>query len=655
MNFPTAWIKIPGFHNQPESSELEDLLDIYPEAVLILETQSKRIRFANQKAAELTLYTRNELYSNDLLTLLPDIDERILQRRPFPELTIHNTSLVKRNKISVEIQVSFHPLTTKGRWGLLSLIPAHLVKKRETERNQPAHFWETIRVLQEAVREPELLQALEITLSSVISLSGAENACIYQADGKELNLNLLIRTGTSEIFPSHLPPQELALLRSPYAWSTGKRQISNLHTMATEHNIPCIITIPIGDPPATIGLLVICGNSQLVQGLDIQYLQLLADIAASIIQKHSQTSSLISKLEQTTIENTTHLVIENSIEDAVITLSKDLTIDNMNNASEVILGYSSDEARGRPIQEILISEDEIVPVLSMAKEGASTKKIPNVKLFHRSGHGFTAEICVIPLIFNMTFNGWIVILHDMSREEEIQANINRLEQQAFLGQFQRDFAHEVRNPINNISAGLQLMARNLPADDPNQDAISRIKQDCNRMTELMNTILTYTKITDGDMEPLDIGQLVARVVERYKIKLAQANIHQHLQIDHDLPQIKGSRRSLEQVFINLIDNAILVMKDKGGTLAVKVHLVRAEEGREFIEASITDSGPGIPKEEKERIFQSYFTTSPNGTGLGLVISRKIIAAHNGSIDFESFPGGTIFYTRLPITKSKTSC
>jgi len=647
MNFQSARIKIPGFRNQPESSELEDLLDLYPEAVLMLETHSKRIRFANQKAAELTLYTRNELYSNDLLTLLPDLDERLLQGRSFLELTNQSISLVKRNKTSVEIQVSYHPLTSKGRWGLLSLILTQVVKKRETERNQPAQYWETIRALEEAIREPELHQALEIALSSVISLSGAENACIYQADGEETNLNLLISTGTSEIFPSHLPPQELALLRSPYVWSTGKRPISNLHTLATERNIPCIVTIPIGDPAATIGLLVIYGSSRLLPGLDIQYLQMLADIAASIIQKHSQTSSLASQIEQIASENTTHQVIEDSIEDAVITLSNDLTIDNLNNAAEVLLGYSRIEARGHPIQEILISEDEIIPIFSMAKEGVSTKKLSKVKLFHRSGHGFAAEIGVVPLILNTTFNGLIVILHDMSEEEEIQSNIKRLEQQAFLGQFQRDFAHEVRNPINNISAGLQFMARNMPADDPNQDAISRIKQDCNRMTELMNTILTYTKITDGDMEPLDIGQIVARVVDRYKIKLTQANVHQHLQIDPDLPPVKGSRRSLEQVFINLIDNAILVMKDKGGTLAVKVHLVRSEEGKEFIEASITDSGPGIPKEEKEHIFQSYFTTSPNGTGLGLVISRKIIAAHNGSIDFESFLGGTIFYTRLP--------
>ena len=650
MNFQTTRIKIPGFHNQPESSEFEGLLDLYPEAVLILETQSKRIRFANQKAVELSLYTRTELCSHNLLALLPNLDERILQGQPYQEISNQSISLIDRNKKNVEIQVSFHPISAKGRWGLLTLIPTHVVKKRENERNQPAQFWETIRALEEAIRESDLHQALELAVSSVSNLTGAENTCIYQADGKELGLNLIVKIGADDFFPTKLPPQELALLRSPYVWSPGKRPISILHTLAAERNITCMIAIPIGDPSATIGLLVISGSSPLLLEMDIQYLELMADFIASIIQKHSQISSLMSELEQIGIETVTHQVIVDSIEVAVITLSKDLMIKNLNKAAEAILGYSNSEAHEHPIQEILISEDEFIPVLSMAKKGVTTKKLPKIKLFHRSGHGFPAEISVIPLVQNKVLNGLIVILRDMSKEEEMLANNKRLEQQAFLGQFQRDFAHEVRNPINNISAGMQLMARNLPADDPNQDSIARIKQDCERMAELMNTILTYTKITEGDMEALDIGQLIGRVTERYKIKLAQANINQHLQIDPDLPPVKGSRRSLEQVFINLIDNAIRVMKDKGGTLGVKVHLVKQEEEQEYIEASITDNGPGIPKEEKERIFQSYFTTSPTGTGLGLVISQKIIAAHHGSIDFESFPGGTIFYTRLPTTK-----
>jgi signal transduction histidine kinase len=209
------------------------------------------------------------------------------------------------------------------------------------------------------------------------------------------------------------------------------------------------------------------------------------------------------------------------------------------------------------------------------------------------------------------------------------------------------FAHEVRNPINNISTGLQLMALNLPDTDPNQEIIARLQQDCDRLAELMKSVLSYSHPSDYEMEPVDLGALITRMIERMRAKLSRSKIKHHIQIEPDIPLILGNPRALEQVFTNLISNAMQAMGDQEGTLAVKIQAVKTPGRRGHVEVSVADSGPGIPKELLDRIFQPFFTTKPNGTGLGLAITRRIITAHKGNLQVNSFPGGTVFSVQIP--------
>ncbi|MGA9398279.1 MAG: ATP-binding protein, partial [Anaerolineaceae bacterium] len=119
------------------------------------------------------------------------------------------------------------------------------------------------------------------------------------------------------------------------------------------------------------------------------------------------------------------------------------------------------------------------------------------------------------------------------------------------------------------------------------------------------------------------------------------------QPEGNTPEIMGDPRTLEQVFTNLISNAVQAMSTTGGgTLGIKT---QPYQGPDFLMADVTisDSGPGIPSEIREHIFEPFVTTNPQGTGLGLAITRRIVSAHHGTIDVESFPGGTIFHVRIP--------
>jgi signal transduction histidine kinase len=114
------------------------------------------------------------------------------------------------------------------------------------------------------------------------------------------------------------------------------------------------------------------------------------------------------------------------------------------------------------------------------------------------------------------------------------------------------------------------------------------------------------------------------------------------------PPIKGDPRSLEQVFTNLISNAVDAMsKQGGGTLAIKVGPVNLIPNLPQVEVTITDNGPGIPDDIRDHLFEPFVSNNPRGTGLGLAITKQIVTAHRGSIKVNTFPGGTVFHVVLP--------
>ena len=224
------------------------------------------------------------------------------------------------------------------------------------------------------------------------------------------------------------------------------------------------------------------------------------------------------------------------------------------------------------------------------------------------------------------------------------------------------FAHEVRNPINNISTGLELISMNLPAADANQETISRLLQDCDRLAELMKSVLAYSKPTEYTFRLMSLEPFLQNILERNRSRMERAGIYGSLHVEMGLPSIMGNSRALEQVFTNLINNALQAIGSNGGQIVIRVQRPIANQDEpvishrttqgidteRFIEISIVDTGPGISQEQLEKIFKPFYTTNFSGTGLGLAIAKRIITAHRGYIDVTSFPGGTVFKVYLPI-------
>ena len=146
-------------------------------------------------------------------------------------------------------------------------------------------------------------------------------------------------------------------------------------------------------------------------------------------------------------------------------------------------------------------------------------------------------------------------------------------------------------------------------------------------------------------DPAHSGPLASR--------LNNLNINAFFTAEDETPAVSGDPRALDQVFQNLVRNSVDAMEAKGGTLAIRVEPVRNMPARPQVMITVSDDGPGIPDEIRERIFEPFVSTKTQGTGLGLAIIKRIITAHHGWIRVNSFPGATMFEITLNAYKEES--
>lgn len=514
-------------------------------------------------------------------------------------------------------------------------------------------FWDSLQELIKATSDFDLEKSLHIVLNAGKSLSGAEVLAIYLANENTPGFQRYGTIGADKILPVQLPVQDIIYLQTPSYWTFGKRADTTLHKSALQAKLNYIASAPMGQPNAIIGLVVIGNHQGVSTEYTLQITKLLASTTTAIIHGHFQQKLIEDALELKEKQLMYSTILEEQIHEGLIILDGDLIIQRLNMSAEMLLGYNNREIQGQPAENILIGSDSLKPALSEARYGSANYNLGDTRLFRRNGEQFPAHVRTFPVRNGSAILGVVVLIADLSEEEQIKDKAKKLEQQAFLGEVTAILAHEVRNPINNISTGLQVMAYNLSGDDPNLESIERLQQDVDRLEELMKSVLTFSRAVEFDMDVVNLVPLLNRIMERVKSRLEKTQIEPFLQIDPDTSPITGNSRALEQVLTNLINNAIQAMRETGGKLIVKTQIIHLPEGEETIEISVTDTGPGIPKEIQEKIFQPYFTTDRSGTGLGLAIAERIIKAHDGTIHLESFPVGSIFRIHLPI-RSKES-
>lgn len=244
------------------------------------------------------------------------------------------------------------------------------------------------------------------------------------------------------------------------------------------------------------------------------------------------------------------------------------------------------------------------------------------------------------------------IARDVSEQHALTDKLVQADKLVLLGQLSAGVAHEIRNPLAAVNLNLQILKRNIPEDSPEYDYVNTALQGVERISRIVEVTLNFSRPTIPDIKQVNINSLIPTTLELVASVLKRKDITVELLFDDNLPNVAADEKQLQQVFINLITNSADAIKTKG-KIIIRTYTeppLKHTEG-DMVVVSITDDGVGITPEDLSKIFNPFFTRKPDGTGLGLPITQRILHQHGGIIDVESKVGvGTTFYVKLPVPK-----
>jgi two-component system NtrC family sensor kinase len=219
-----------------------------------------------------------------------------------------------------------------------------------------------------------------------------------------------------------------------------------------------------------------------------------------------------------------------------------------------------------------------------------------------------------------------------------------------LGRMAAGIAHEINNPLAGVLLYSSNMIKKVPKGDAIEEGLQVIIDETIRCRKIIQELLEFSKGREPAKVPTNINDVIDKVLSILENEFLLHRIEVVRNLAPDLPDIMADGSQMEQVFVNLLINAVQAVPE-GGTVQVKSSL-NEPESRVSIE--VEDNGPGIGRNEQNKIFEPFFSTKPNGTGLGLSVSYGIIRNHQGNISVQSRPGaGTRFLIEIPFAQQES--
>ena len=336
----------------------------------------------------------------------------------------------------------------------------------------------------------------------------------------------------------------------------------------------------------------------------------------------------------------------------LLSVDLDGCITLLNQAGERLSGYAGAEIRGRRSHALVL-------------QGAGRDPLREALETGRSAHGVeavlrTADGRDLPIQLTTSLlrdeggrvHGAIAEFADLSAIKGMQAQIRNLDKLAALGRFTSSVAHEIRNPLAGITAGIQYMTRHMKGEKAAHAEF--VLAEVDRLNRIINDLFAAGRPLELTLRDTAVESLVERSVRALEPSFDKHGVRCVRRAQPQLPEVALDGGRIEQVLINLIQNAVEA-SPRGGvveidlwTATADVPQVRRGDGDSLV-ISVRDHGVGIPEEERDKIFEPFFTSKAHGTGLGLYISHHIVECHGGRIVVESRPGeGSCFLLCLPL-------
>lgn len=244
--------------------------------------------------------------------------------------------------------------------------------------------------------------------------------------------------------------------------------------------------------------------------------------------------------------------------------------------------------------------------------------------------------------------GDVIVLEDVTAEKKLEKQMARAERMAVLGELSAGIAHEIKNPLTSIKGFAQLLPQKYDNEKFRQKFTAVINNEVDRLNQIVEGMLSFAAPKVRTFAACDVNHVLHQVFLLVEHQCRKQNIELRRELGGQV-RVHGDAHGLEQVFLNIVVNAIEVMP-QGGTLTVTTVADPVQGGAQVI---VRDTGPGIPAEIIGKIYNPFFTTKAHGTGLGLAISYRIIDEHGGVLDVHSdFGKGTVFTITLPLYREK---
>ncbi|HXT51360.1 MAG TPA: ATP-binding protein, partial [Thermoanaerobaculia bacterium] len=532
------------------------------------------------------------------------------------------------------------------------LVPAERRVRAGIERLQHRGTFAQRRALRELGRElleerdlPRLCERLQQRLAEGL---GLQQVALYLADGERLRL-----ANDGAVLDAHLDvgampappaPPDVALAELGEVWGLQVARLASAGLPGvTPQGLESLYAagfryaFPLLSRRRPVALLITAGrlDGEPLNSEELDLLRVVLDQTALALENARLVEELRTRLaEVTRLKQESESILESSPA-GIVVLDGEQRVVSANGAFARLAGASREQLIGRPFAETLPVEPLPTP-----EEG-----LREVSYCEPDGRERHLQLSLAACGRNDDDLRVLVVL-DISERVAMENQLKEKDRLAALGMLAAGVAHEVNTPITGISSYAQMLLAETAPDDPRYELLRKVEKQTFRAANIVNDLLEFARDRKQEHRTLALAGVVRDALESLDDRLRQTPVKLLWQPPSNGPAVRGGDQELQQVFVNLIGNALDAMGDRGGRLELSV----TTEGDRAV-ASVADSGPGIPRAEQERIFRPFYSTklASGGTGLGLSISYQIVRRHGGDLRVESDPGhGSRFVVELPL-------
>jgi len=570
----------------------------------------------------------------------------------------------------------------------------------------------TVMKASHAVSGEIVLEKLIKTLMMIaLEHAGAERGFLVLSHGEELRVAAEAGTGREEaevhlqqaqIMPSDLPDSLLRyVVRTQESVILNDATVQNLFSedeYFRQQRVRSVLCLPLVKQAKLMGLLYLENN--LAPGvfttMRLAMLELLASQAAisldharlyaDLIQENNDRRKAEEALRAS--EERWSLLAENTSAGIALTAPSGRFI-AANLALQKMLGYTEGELRARAISDISYEEDRAATVTRLAEAEEGQRRVYRLekRYLRKDGGVMWADVSSVFVPASGSVSAFFsVVIVDITKRKRAEEELNQKEislreaqnelahvsRVTTMGELAASIAHEVNQPLAGIVVNANASLRWMASDSPNlveaREAVRRIIRDGNRAGDVISRMRALLKKASAAKEPVSMNEVIQEVLILTRTELQKNHVVLRTQFANDLPIVTGDKILLQQVILNLVLNGIEAMNgiaEGQRELCVssrRVTEILSEAGKETMEGkslidrestsvliALQDSGPGLSATELQRAFEPFYTTKPQGMGMGLAISRSIIEAHDGRLwATADAPRGAIFQFTLPV-------